>query len=278
MNAPGLAYLMLIATGCGLRGQATFEVASVKPAASSGGQVRSSMRGGPGTADPERIVYTNVTLVSALLRAYDVKPWQAAGPDWLASERYDITATIPPGTTKEQFELMLQRLLVERFQVVLHRETRMLQGYELVVGKGGQKLRPSLESGPDVQPTEAPRTDANGFPQLTAPGLVLMEGVQGKAVVSLLTARAQPLSALAEALSREFRMPVSDKTGLTGRFDFNLEFAPQAPGALPPESSDDSAPNLISAVPRQLGLRLEAKKIAVDVIVVDSANRAPAAN
>ena len=160
---------------------------------------------------------------------------------------------------------MLQNLLAERFHLAVHHETKELQGYELVTGRGGPKLKPSTETGPDVQPTEAPKTDANGFPQLSAPGLVMMEAVRGKAVVSLLTARAQPLSALVEMLSKEFRLPVVDKTGLPAKFDFTLEFAPQAP-------------DLISAVPQQLGLLLEPKKIPTDIVVIDRADRIPTQN
>jgi uncharacterized protein (TIGR03435 family) len=236
------------------------------------------MHGGPGTADAERIVFTNVTLASVLLRAYDVKSYQLSGPDWLSSSRYDVTAKIPPGATKEQFNLMLQGLLADRFHLVLHHETKQLRGYELVQGKTEPKLKQSTEVGPDVEPTEAPKTDANGFPRLSAPGLVMMEGVRGTAVVSLLTARAQPLSALTELLSKEFRLPVTDKTGLSGKFDFTLEFAPQTPGALPPESPDDSASNLVSAVPQQLGLKLEPRNVAVDILIVDSADKIPTEN
>jgi uncharacterized protein (TIGR03435 family) len=106
----------------------------------------------------------------------------------------------------------------------------------------------------------------------------MMEGLQGKAVVSFLTARAQPISALFEILSKEFRMPITDKTGLSGKFDFNLMFAPQAPGAIPPENQEDSQANLISAIPQQLGLKLNPKKLPTDVIVVDSAARIPTGN
>jgi uncharacterized protein (TIGR03435 family) len=236
------------------------------------------MRGGPGTPDAGRIIFTNVTLMSVLLRAYDVMPYQATGPDWLSSERYDITAKIPTDATKEQFNLMLQRLLASRFHVALHHETKRLQGYELVRGKTEPKLKASTEVGPDVQPTEAPKTDANGFPQLSAPGLVLMEDVRGTAVVSLLAARAQPLSALVELLSKEFRLPVTDKTGLTGKFDFTLEFAPRVPGDLPSDTPDEAAPNLISAVPQQLALKLEPKKIPVDILIIDSADKIPTEN
>jgi uncharacterized protein (TIGR03435 family) len=270
----------LICSVPGWSAQATaFEVASVKPTPSpSAGRIRSTIRGGPGTSDPEHLILTSVTLKTVILRAYNVKTYQVAGPDWLSSERYDIIAKIPPETTKEQFNLMLQNLLAERFHLALHHVTRELQGYELLRGKTEPKLKRSSEMGPDVLPTEAPKTDANGFPQLSAPGLVILEGVRGTAVISFLTARAQPLSALVEKLINEFRMPVLDNTGMTGKFDFTLEFAPHPPGAMPPEASDEAAANLTSAVPRQLGLRLDPKKIPVDIIVVDSADKIPTAN
>lgn len=251
------------------------------------------MRGGPGTPDAGRITYTGVTLTNVLTRAYDVKTYQVSGPDWLSSEHYDIAATIPPGATIPQFRLMLEHLLAERFHLALHRETRQLAGYRLVTGRNGSKLKPvkGTEAGgaanPDSPEPEAPpQLDAAGFPVLTAPGLVLMEGVKGKAVVSFLTARAQPLSALVDMLSREFRLPILDRTGLHGNFNFTLEFAPQPPGAPPaapemeglPMAADDSAPNLIVAVREQLGLRLTPGKIPLEVLIVDRADRIPTGN
>ena len=265
-------------------GEPAFEAASVKLATGSG---RPSMKGGPGTTDEGRIAYANVTLADALARADDVRTYQVSGPGWLSFERYQIDARIPPGTTKQQFQRMLQNLLAQRFHLALHREIREFAGYELVVGKGGSKLKPSVATGDGTQemPDSPPKIDANGFPILTAPGLVLMEGVRGKAVVTYLTGRAQPISALADRISREFRLPVVDKTGLSGAFDFTLEFAPQPPGALPsavleegPGAFDDSAPNLITAVQQQLGLKLLPRKIALEVLVIDRADRVPVEN
>lgn len=255
-----------------------FEVASVKPARPDV-RVRSSMRGGPGTGDAEQITFTNVTLMSVLVRAYDVRNYQIAGPAWLSSERYDIAAKIAPGTTKEQFNLMLRDLVGKRFQLALHHESKEFQGYELVVSKGGSKLKVSGESGADQpEPTAPPKTDANGFPQLEGPGLLAMEGVKGRAVVSFVTARSQSISALAEWLSKEFRMPILDKTGLAGRFDFKLEFAPQAPGALPAEATDEGAPNLLTAIQQTLGLKLNPAKIPLDVLMIDRAEKVPTEN
>lgn len=99
-----------------------------------------------------------------------------------------------------------------------------------MVGRGGSKLKPSPDSGlPELPPPSTPpKTDMNGYPELNGPGLLFMEGLRGQAVAVFLTARAQPLSALVELLSREFRLPILDKTDLAGKFDFRLEFAPQS--------------------------------------------------
>src|SRR5262249_7742042 len=151
----------------------------------------------------------------------------------------------------------LQTLLNERFHMVLHRETKELQGFELVASRSGSKLKPSSESEVTASPAPSgpPKLDSDGYPQLTGPGLVMMEGAKAGGVIVFLTARAKPLNALVELLSREFQMPISDKTGLQGNFDFKLEFAPQPPGALPsvpsidrlPSPENDAAPNLTTA-------------------------------
>ena len=137
----------------------TFETASVKRAV-AGDRVRTSMRD-PGSADPGQITFTSVTLMNVLLRAYDVKSFQAVGPDWLNSERYDVLAKVPEGTSKEQCNLMLQHLLAERFHLSAHQEKRQLQGYELVVGKSGSKLKASSEidevSGEEAGPPKGGR-------------------------------------------------------------------------------------------------------------------------
>jgi uncharacterized protein (TIGR03435 family) len=297
-NAPGkLIPWTLYAVACAAvlaqSPQPAFEAASVKPMLPDV-RTRSRMAGGPDTSDPGQITYTNVTLASVLLGAYDIKNYQLTGPDWLSSRRYEIIAKIPPGTAKERFRVMLQNLLAERFHLALHHEMKDLGGFDLVVGKNGPKLKPSVESDPAAAPQPAPppepatppKTDANGFPHLDGPGMVMMEGVSGKAVVTYLTAKAQPVSALVEMLSREFRLPIADKTGLSAKFDFTLEFAPQPPGALPPRSSsadlpdstDDSAPNLITAVQQQLGLKLNPGKVRIDVLIVDRADQVPAGN
>ncbi len=113
-----------------------FEVASIKQAAPQpAGMMRVMMRGGPGTPDPGQLTFSNVTLKNVLMNAYDVKGYQIQGPGWLDTERYDITAKIPKGASKEQFRLMLQNLLAERFKVGLHRETKEMP---IVFAGGGE--------------------------------------------------------------------------------------------------------------------------------------------
>ena len=130
----------------------TFEAASVQATDPKSAPVnrpanaQATLRGGPGTADPGRISYANVTLESLLILAYgaDCKVQedcdQIAGPAWLRSNRYDIDAKMPAGTTSEQLRTMLQKLLAERFRMTLHHEIRGLPGYELRPAKSGSKL------------------------------------------------------------------------------------------------------------------------------------------
>jgi uncharacterized protein (TIGR03435 family) len=263
-----------------------FEAASVKVSTSQA--VRGSMRGGPGTNDPGRISFTNVTLFNVILHAYDLMAFQLSAPEWVSSRRYDIAAVIPAGASKEQCNRMLQTLLAERFNLVVHHETRSLQGFDLVAVRGGSKLKTSAESTAPASgtPDGPPKTDSEGYPELTAPGLIMMEGAKAGGVIVFLTAKSQPPSALVHLLSREFQMPIGDQTGLQGNFDFKLAFAPKPPGALPPPPSpdspsnaeDDVAPNLTTAVQQQLGLRLNARRVPTDVLVVDRAEQLPTRN
>jgi uncharacterized protein (TIGR03435 family) len=255
-----------------------FEAASLKPSTST---VRGSMRGGPGTSDPIQLTMTNVTLLAMIVRAYDLKAFQVVAPDWTSSRKYDVAAKVPLGSTKEQCNAMLQSLLAERFHLTLHRETKDLQGYELVVGKNGAKLALAKPVPDAAAESDAPPAiDANGFPKLTKPGITMMEGVRGKAVVSFLTAKAQPIASLADLIGKEFRLPVADRTGLSGLYDFQLEYAPERPGALPiaDDTPLEGAANLMTAVQQQLGLKLNPAKVKVEMLIVDRADQIPTGN
>ena len=246
-----------------------FEVASVKPAARPTG-------GGPrriSSSDPGRVTYNNVTLRTLLIRAYQVKDYQIAGPDWLPSERYDVTAKLPEGTPKEQVSLMLQALLADRFQLALHHERKEMQGYALAVGKNGFKLKPV--------------DDASTGIKLRIGGS--LTGINGKLT----------LAGLASALGGFIGGPVEDATGIAGTFDINLEWSPDdrekgisamrfaareggeaaAGSTANPVNPPDvpSGPSLFAAV-QNLGLKLEPRKVPMDILVIDRAGKMPTEN
>ncbi len=120
-----------------------FEVASVRAGAPRTQGEILGMRGGPGSTDPERINFRSATLQNLLLRAYGLEPDRLSAPSWLPTADFDITAKLPPETTMEQFLVMLQNLLVDRFKITLHHEMKNFAVYELTVAKGGLKLKPS---------------------------------------------------------------------------------------------------------------------------------------
>ena len=129
------------------------------------------MRGGPGTSEPDRILYSGVTLTSLLSRAYGLYADQVRGPGWLSSETYTVAANVPAGATKEQFDLMLRNLLVERFKLVLHWEKKDFTVYQLVVAKGGPKLQRAA-----VAPSGAEAMGAPPKPATAGRGAVDRDG------------------------------------------------------------------------------------------------------
>ena len=144
----------------------SFDAASLKPAGPRVPGPGGGLTGGPGTADPGRISGGRVPLGLLLGVAYGVNNDQISGPDWLYdfsdSHVFAITATMPSDTTKEQYQLMLQNLLKERFHLTLHHESRDFPGYDLVLSGGATKLKEWDPKSPPP-PTDV-RADSNGFP------------------------------------------------------------------------------------------------------------------
>jgi uncharacterized protein (TIGR03435 family) len=265
----------------------TFEVASVKPSPpvppGGGGVYFGPARGGPGTPDPGQISWSYTRLIDLLMIAYEVKSYQISGPAWLSTERYNIIAKVPEGATKEQVNVMWQNLLAERFGVVLHHESKEFQVEELVVAKGGRNMKESAEDDPSAE--GPPKLDNKG--NLSGPGLVTMITTGPNGPSAHTVAKAQPLSKLTTMLGNQINRPVLDKTGLTGKYDFDIEFTPNlplgqlGPGpaiAAPVDNASEPGPNLVDAVQRQLGLRLVSSKAKLDVVVIDKAEKMPTAN
>jgi uncharacterized protein (TIGR03435 family) len=258
-----------------------FEVAAVKPAAPleapPGAVAAPTIKGGLGTSDPGQIAYRGIWLPTLIYAAYSVRSFQVSGPSWLASERYDIIAKIPPGATPEQFKVMLQNLLIERFNLSLHHESRVFPVYALVVGRNGPKLKEAAkDADPPVQPRAGEYADENGFPVLP-PG---MSGVVGRPSSGRmhLTGVRVGLDKLTPWLENQLDHPIVDETGLKGEYDFKLEFEWSGRPGAAVDSAADPAPSVFSVVEKDLGLKLEAKKVPFDVLVIDHLDKAPTAN
>ncbi len=187
--------------------------------------------------------------------AYGMEDYQVTGgPAWMRADWYDLQAKPAGTTTKPQIREMLQILLAERFQLKVHRETRMMQGYVLSVEKGGAKLPP-------------PRTDVP--PDST--GVIEV----GRGIVS----RASTLDHIATGLRLELGQPVVNETGIEGHYDLKLRFDEQNPdlnGQRAPPQTGLGIGSVFTAL-HEFGLTLEAKKVPIEVIVVDSSER-PAEN
>jgi uncharacterized protein (TIGR03435 family) len=295
--------------------QPSFEAASIKPAAPmQQGRMMIGMRGGPGTPEPGQMTFTNVSLGNLIEMAYEVKSYQVTGPGWLDSTRFDIAAKVPTGATKEQSRLMLQNLLADRFKLVLHHSTKESSIYALLVAKGGSKLKQSVDD-PNAPQSDSPPGQSFGKGGMIAGPTIGKDGMpqlppgapRGAAMMMMapggkmrMVANNATMSKFIDLLANQLDRPIVDMTGLTGTYDITLDFAPDPsimqakmaamgggppPGPVPggggPEGASPDpggAATIFSALPDQLGLRLEARKGPVDLIVIDSARKTPTEN
>lgn len=239
--------LLLIGTLAGAQVRPRFEVASVKRGAGGGppGDIPRNMDGSPGS-----FAMRNVPLRFALEWAYDLKDYEISGPDWInGEERYDIIAKAAGPATNEEMKPMLQGLLLERLKMNVHREIRDLPVYVLLPGKGPAKVKPG---------------SADGEPTL-----------QGSPSGAFF--HNQPISRLTFMLTRRMDRPVLDKTGLTGVYDFTVDTSGLGFNGQPPQDPN-AGPSIFTAIQDNLGLRLEAQRAPVDVLVIDHAERIPVEN
>jgi uncharacterized protein (TIGR03435 family) len=262
----------------------TFEVASIKPPTPLGPLgMRADRKGGPGTTDPGMYTCGNCPVQWLVSEAYDLQPFEYAGPDWLQNTRFDFAAKVPAGATNDAFRIMLQNLLAERFQLVVHREKREMPVYELTVAKTGPRFRESMPN--DAPEEDGPqgnlKRDKDGFPILTAG--TTMAVVPGHARIR---SDAQTMAWLARMLSGQLQSPVIDATGLKAKYDFVLSWsfddkppsASIAGDASAPAALEPYRPALIDALQSQLGLKVEQKKGRAEVLVIDHMEKAPTGN
>ena len=284
-----------------------FEVASVKlapPIVISGNGTSPAFRvgcsGGPGTPSPGAFNCYNANIYQLAMQAYGLQPYQL--PDALMTEpdRYNVMAKVPPGTTREQLRLMLQALLAERFKLTFHYERKEVQGYTLVVAKGGVKMKETPPAPPGeegVASTAPPPMDNIGSLPKDEDGFPIVAMRRGIAAASYragLThwaASEMSMDELARMLSNEFLRPVGDSTGLNGKYDFSMTFAAvnQVPkvAAIPAGGQASAAVvaaepvggiTIFAAVEKYLGLKLEPKKTPVDVLAIDHVEKTPVEN
>jgi uncharacterized protein (TIGR03435 family) len=291
----------------------TFDVASVKPATlpagvtvtgeatmASRGTDMQRLRnvGGPGTNDPGRIHYPLISLKALLLRAYD-SYFEIRGPGWLDTEVVQVDATMPSSTTKEQFRQMLASLITDRFQLKSHVESKEITGYSLVVAKDGPKMKesadlPAPQDRRDDAAPPAPRPRGRGPDGFPIPppgptfGFMAVEGQRARII-----GQQQALDKLVEGLGNLLKCPVTDATGLKANYDFTVTYSggfgsggpyaqlvpPATDGAATAGvSAPEPAPDIFSALQSQLGLKLEPKKVPVQVLVIDHMEKTPAGN
>ena len=227
----------------------SFDVASLKPSPPPPGDTYNANLGSIRNGE---VALTNATLVDCIKFAYGlVSDDQTAGPGWVKSKsvRFDVLAKAPPSTPRDQLLLMLRTLLTERFHLAMHSERRAFSHYALAVGKSGPKLH-EVERDPATSHMIY-RIGSLTHNQISMPTLALL-------------------------LSRQMGEMVLDETGLNGVYELKLEWTPEASRNVP--EPPENGPSVFTALQEQLGLKLEARKDAVEVLVIDHADQVPVEN
>ncbi|HEX4276563.1 MAG TPA: TIGR03435 family protein [Bryobacteraceae bacterium] len=216
-----------------------FEVASIKPA-----PIGTRRRGSGTKAGHGRLTMNNVTLKQCIMGAWGVGPNQiAGGPAWLNTDGFEISARADkPVEDEAVINTMLRNLLAERFKLEVHREVRNVRALVLEVTKSGPKMEES---------TDPAATTSSG-----------RGSVEGRKIT---------MDRFAEVLARQMEFPVVNRTGLDGFFNLDLEWTPLRLSATSPDEPD--GPSVFTAIQEQLGLRLVAQKMPIEMLVIDRAEK-----
>ena len=272
--------------------QPQFEVVSIRPSTDllASGQFKFGLH-----IDGAQVRCTYLSLKDYIIMAYHLKSYQFTGPDWMASERFDISAKLPEGATRDQVPAMLQSMLEERFQLKTHRASKEFPVYALTA-KTGLKMKESpLADDADPNATRADKNATN----------VDVNAGRGNTVVNLgrgasltfgddkLTATKLTMAILADQLGRFLDRPVIDATDLKGTYDFALQFTPEefmainirsaisAGVQLPPQALkmlENSSDGPVLTAVQALGLKLESRKAPLEILIADSALKSPSGN
>jgi uncharacterized protein (TIGR03435 family) len=275
-----------------------FEVASIKPnPPRKEGAPRGTMGcfGGPGSRDPARYTCAQASVSMMVLTAYGIKNYQLRPPFAPDADQFNVEAKVPPGATAEQVKAMLRNLLTERFKLAFHYEKGETQGYALVVAKSGLKMKESAPDPPPAAeggappPAPGPVKDADGFVYIPPRNRMAVGWANG---LTRWTGGNVPVDYLVGLSNTLTGRPVIDSTGLKGKYNFTLTFSSDsvagasgpapAPSSLPDDSGiaplGDGGLTVFAALEKQLGLKLEPKKIVFDAFVIDHADKTPVEN
>ena len=260
-----------IASGQQVNSSLRFEVASVKlsPSPGPGEVMHMGCHGGPGTTDPGLFVCTHTTITNLIQYAFHLLPYQLA-VEWSPDDAmYEIAANVPPATTKEELRVMLQNLVIDRFKLAFHYGKKEMPVRCLVVAKGGLKMREATSA---AAKTETAPDNAAG-PAKTSTPTRIPYSMTMKNERSTWTANGATIGGIVSMLALHLREPITDGTGLTGKYDFTLSWVEESGAA-------DLAigPSLVEAVEEQLGLKLERRKGLADVFIIDHLEKIPIEN
>lgn len=278
----------LVCVGAFAQTKHEFEVASIRQTPEQPpAQISVGLR-----VDGAQVRYTYLSLKDYVSLAYNVRPNQIVAPDWLASQRFDISAKIPEGSQVTQVGEMLQNLLVDRFKIRFHREPKEFNVYAIAVAKTGLKMK---ELPPDPENDRRPDGPVNISAGGSGAGAIINLGggsffgvgataIEGKKV---------SMAVVADMLTRMLDRPVVDQTNLKGNYDLVVDLTPEDRNAmlirsavaagvvLPPQALrllDTGSTDSLAAGFQKVGLAFESRKLPLEVLVVDSMERTPTEN
>jgi uncharacterized protein (TIGR03435 family) len=197
----------------------------------------------------------NIAMQEAIQWAYNVESYQVTGPGWMGNTRFDIVAKAAGPATDDEMRVMMQNLLASRFQLTMHRETKEMAGMVLLVGKTGAHMKASEDQGESV-----------------------FEPQQKRMAINM---RRMSMHEFAALLSEPMHKPVIDLTEIKGTFDFTLDasnYVPPEPAPGQPREREDETYMVLRALQDQLGLRLEPRKLTIDMVMVDHVEKVPTEN
>jgi uncharacterized protein (TIGR03435 family) len=289
--AASATFLPVVAIAQTAPARLEFEVASIRPAAPLDASVKIGMH-----IDGSQVRFTSLSVRDCMRLAWQVKDYQIVGPDWIGTDRWDITAKLPAGTKSDQAPDMLQKLLVDRFGITFHHDTKEFAVYALMAAKGGLKLTETAADQASDNAAAAPKSGLNVSASGSAAGVFvdLGQGSWYSFADNKLVGHKLTMERIADTLSRYMDKPVVDMTGTPASTNYDVSFGITAEDyrtmlirvairsgvSLPPEAVHlaDAPTDSLAAAMEATGLRMDSRKAPLDVMVIDHVEKTPTEN